>query len=53
MTQATRTLNPLHFEDLEPHRFDDMVRQLAYDFRTWRNLEATGRLRSSDPLSDG
>lgn len=47
---ATRTLNPLHFEDLEPHRFEDLVRQLAYDFRTWRSLEATGRLGSDDGL---
>lgn len=42
-TRTTRTLNPLHFEDLEPHRFEDLVRQLAYQFRTWRTIEATGR----------
>lgn len=40
---ATRTINPLHFEDLEPHRFEDLVRQLAYGFRSWGRLEATGR----------
>jgi hypothetical protein len=34
---------PLHFEDLEPHRFEDLVRRLIYDFRPWRQLEATGR----------
>jgi hypothetical protein len=44
MNRATRTLNPLHFEDLEPHRFEDLIRQLAYSFRPWRHLEATGRL---------
>lgn len=44
MARATRTINPLHFEDLEPHRFEDLVRQLAHDFRPWRSLEATGRL---------
>lgn len=44
MSPTTRTLNPLHFEDLEPHRFEDLVRQLAYGFRPWRNLEAVGRL---------
>jgi hypothetical protein len=43
MTTATRTLNPLPFQDLEPKRFEDLVRQLAYDFRPWRRLEATGR----------
>jgi Restriction endonuclease len=42
--QASRTLNPLHFEDLEPHRFEDLIRQLAYGFREWSRIEATGRL---------
>lgn len=41
---VSRTLNPLHFEDLEPHRFEDLIRQLAYGFRPWKTLEATGRL---------
>lgn len=41
--KASRTVNPLHFEDLEPHRFEDLVRQLAYDFRQWYSLEAIGR----------
>jgi hypothetical protein len=44
----TRTIGPLHFEDLEPHRFEDLVRQLAYDFRTWKHLEATGRSGGDD-----
>ena len=38
-----KTIGPLHFEDLEPHRFEDLVRQLAYDFRSWRDIEAVGR----------
>ena len=29
---TTRTLGPLHYEDLEPHRFEDLVRSLLYDF---------------------
>jgi hypothetical protein len=41
---ATRTVNPLHFEDIEPHRFEDLIRQLAHSFRRWGRLEATGRL---------
>lgn len=48
--KATRTVNPLHFEDLEPHRFEDLIRQLAYEYKTWRSLEATGRLGSDDGL---
>ena len=50
MAHVTRTLNPLPFQDLEPHRFEDLVRQLAYDFRTWRSLEATGRSGSDEGI---
>lgn len=48
MVSATRTLGPLHFEDLEPKRFEDLCRQLVYDFKTWRRLDATGRAGSDD-----
>src|SRR3954447_20645174 len=48
--KATRTLNPLHFEDLEPHRFEDLIRQLVYDFRPWKRLEPTGRLGADDGI---
>ena len=44
----TRTIGPLHFEDLDPKRFEDLVRQLAYEFKAWRRLEATGRSGSDD-----
>jgi len=50
MPKPTRTLNPLHFEDLEPHRFEDLIRQLIYDFRQWRSLEATGRTGSDEGM---
>lgn len=43
MPSVSRTLGPLHLEDLEPHRFEDLIRQLLYDFRPWQDLEATGR----------
>jgi len=39
----TRTTNPIHFEDLDPKRFEDLVRELIYDFRDWQTIEATGR----------
>jgi hypothetical protein len=48
MKKASQTINPLHFEDLEPHRFEDLVRQLIYDFRPWKSLEATGRSGSDE-----
>jgi hypothetical protein len=50
MAIATRTVNPLHFEDLEPHRFEDMVRQLIYDLRPWKSLEAVGRSGSDEGI---
>ena len=46
--KATKTINPLHFEDLEPHRFEDLVRRLLYGFRDWTNIEATGRGGADD-----
>lgn len=46
----TRTLNPLPFQDLEPHRFEDLIRQLAYDLREWRSLEAVGRSGGDDGI---
>jgi hypothetical protein len=48
MPTTTRTLNPLPFDSLEPKRFEDLIRQLVYDFRQWRMLEATGRAGSDD-----
>lgn len=48
MKSVTRTYHPLPFEHLEPKRFEDLVRQLTYDFRVWRQLEPTGRAGSDD-----
>ena len=45
---VTKTLGPFHFEDLEPHRFEDLVRNLLYDFRDWQSLEPTGRSGADD-----
>lgn len=46
--KTTRTFGPLHFEDLEPHRFESLVRNLLYDFRNWSNIEPTGQAGSDD-----
>ncbi len=48
--KISRTFNPLHFEDLEPHRFEDLIRQLIYDFKDWKSIKATGRLGSDDGI---
>lgn len=44
----TRTFGPIHFEDLEPHRFEDLIRELIYDYKEWQSIEATGRGGSDD-----
>lgn len=41
--RPTRTIGQLHFEDLDPHRFEDLARQLVYSLRRWSLLEALGR----------
>ena len=46
--KVTRTYGPIHFEDLDPHRFEDLVRELIYDYRDWQSIEATGRGGSDD-----
>lgn len=40
MSKITKTLGPIHFEDFEPHRFEDLARQLIYDFRDQKIKES-------------
>jgi hypothetical protein len=48
--QNVSLTGPIHFEDLEPHRFEDLVRQLIYDYKDWQAIEATGRSGNDDGL---
>jgi hypothetical protein len=50
MPKVSRTYGPIHFEDLDPHRFEDLVRQLVYDFKDWQSIEGTGRSGSDDGI---
>jgi hypothetical protein len=50
MPKISRTYGQIHFEDLDPHRFEDLVRQLAYDFKDWQTIEGTGRSGSDDGI---
>jgi hypothetical protein len=50
MPKVSRTYGPIHFEDLDPHRFEDLVRQLVYDFKDWQTIEGTGRSGSDDGI---
>jgi len=47
-TRITRTYGPIHFEDLDPHRFEDLIRELIYDYKDWQTIEATGRSGDDD-----
>ncbi len=42
MANVTHTVGPLNFEALDSKRFEDLVRQLVYEFKTWRRLETVG-----------
>jgi hypothetical protein len=46
--KVTRTYGPIHFEDLDPHRFEDLIRELIYDYKEWQSIEATGRSGNDD-----
>lgn len=46
--KITRTYGPIHFEDLDPHRFEDLIRELIYDYKDWQSIEATGRSGSDE-----
>ncbi len=48
MTKPTRTTNPLHFEDLDPRRFEDLALALVYRLRTWEDIHHDGRTGSDD-----
>lgn len=47
-TRVTKTYGPIHFEDLDPHRFEDLIRELIYDYKDWQSIEATGRSGSDE-----
>ena len=43
MTKTTRTTNRLHFEDLDPKRFEDLCLQLVYKLKKWVEITHIGR----------
>lgn len=48
MAKPTQTTNPLHFEDLDPRRFEDLVLAFVYRLRTWEDIHHDGRTGSDD-----
>jgi Restriction endonuclease len=41
--RVTGSSRRLPFGELDPHRFEDLVRELLHGFRSWRSIEAFGR----------
>lgn len=48
MTHVSRTINPLHFEDLEPRRFEDLALALIFRLRAWEDIHHDGRTGGDD-----
>ena len=38
MSQPTKTINRLHFSDLDPLRFEDLCLNLVYKINTWKEI---------------
>lgn len=50
MNTPTRTTNRLHFEDLDPHRFEDLGAELLYRKQVWKRFNIWGRSGSDDGI---
>jgi hypothetical protein len=61
MTKPTKTINRIHFTDLEDRRFEDLSMQIVYRFKDWVFLHPDGRsgnddgvdIRGLEKLDDG
>ena len=47
---VTRTTNQLHFEDLDPIRFEELILAMAYKWRRWESINHFGKLGSDDGI---
>ena len=43
MSILNRTINKLHFEDLDPHRFEDLVYDILFRNKSWNIIENWGK----------
>jgi hypothetical protein len=46
MERVTRTTNKLHFEDLDPLRFENLVLDLLCSWRRWKRINSVGQASS-------
>lgn len=47
---TTRTINQLHFEDLDPIRFEELILSMVYRMRRWDKLDHFGKKGSDDGI---
>ncbi|MBI6873437.1 restriction endonuclease [Clostridium aciditolerans] len=47
---VTRTINQLHFEDLDPIRFEELILSMVYRMRRWLQLDHLGKKGSDDGI---
>ena len=50
MAKPTKTTNPLHFEDLEAHRFEDLGMDVLKKMYQWKRLDPIGVMGSDDGI---
>ncbi|MBN8571030.1 MAG: restriction endonuclease, partial [Ignavibacteria bacterium] len=48
MSKPTKTINRIHFSDLDPIRFEDLSMQLVYRLTNWESLNHDGRSGSDN-----
>lgn len=46
--KVSRTINRLHFEDLNPLRYEDLIFNMVYRMNDWHSLDHYGRAGSDD-----
>lgn len=47
---VTKTINQLHFEDLDPIRFEELILSMVYRMRRWLQLDHLGKKGSDDGI---
>lgn len=47
---VTRTINQLHFEDIDPIRFEELILSMIYRMRRWDKLDHFGKKGSDDGI---
>ena len=47
---TTKTINQLHFDDLDPIRFEELILSMVYRMRRWEKLDHFGKKGSDDGI---